>query len=137
MHVTFLLSWILHFTNCLSNLYHIVLWSNKNSNSLFLFFKFQRLVKVLSTQLAWSSDLLSRLAGQDTLTALSPTIPCARLLLNSSNTLNNQEISKQTNWKELYFWPNFKQFIVPEPHHRFGFWAQFWGCWSFLCNLLI
>ena len=41
------------------------------------------------TQITWLSFMLSRLAGQDTLTALSQTIPCARPILNSSNTLNN------------------------------------------------
>ena len=40
-----------------------------------------------ATQLIWLSFMLSRLAGQDTLTALSQNIPCARLLLNSFNTL--------------------------------------------------
>ena len=33
--------------------------------------------------------MLSRLAGQDTLTTLSQTILCARLLTSSSNTLNS------------------------------------------------
>ena len=44
---------------------------------------------MLATQLTWLSFMLSRLAGQDTLTALSQTIPYARLLINSSNTLIN------------------------------------------------
>ena len=45
-------------------------------------------VKVLATQLTWLSFILVRLAGQNTLTALSQITLCATLLLHSSNTLN-------------------------------------------------
>ena len=44
--------------------------------------------KVLATHLTWSSFMLSRLAGQNTLTPLSQITPVANLILNSSNTLN-------------------------------------------------
>ena len=45
-------------------------------------------VKVLATQLTWLSFMLVRLAGQNTLTAISQIILFARLLLNPSNTLD-------------------------------------------------
>ena len=91
MHAQSCVCWLKYTTSNLSQLVSRYLWNLMWRG----WYLWNLIGEAVTHEIAsWLSQLndnyVSRLAGQGTLTALSQTIPCARLLTSSSNTLNNQ-----------------------------------------------